>query len=60
MMEDPRAVPYALDVPFSTPAPERIGDRSCNICEYVIYYRRSKDMRRVGLDKFKREASDGY
>jgi phosphate transport system protein len=59
MMEDPRAIPYAFDVLFSARALERIGDRSCNICEYVIYYVRGKDVRHVGLDKFKRETSDG-
>lgn len=58
MMEDPRAIPHALDVLFSARALERIGDRSCNICEYVIYYVRGKDVRHVGLDTVKREASD--
>jgi len=60
MMEDPRAVPHALDV-YSRPGPlERLGDRSCNICAYLIDCERGKDVCHVGLDSVLREASDKY
>lgn len=56
MMEDPRSIPHALDVMFSARALERLGDRACNICEYVIYYVRGKDVRHEGLEALQREA----
>ncbi|MCA3159459.1 MAG: phosphate signaling complex protein PhoU [Burkholderiales bacterium] len=56
MMEDPRSISRALDLLFVSKALERIGDHSKNMCEYVIYMVKGRDVRHIGVDRLEAEA----
>jgi phosphate transport system protein len=55
MSSDPRAIPVALNLIWIAKALERVGDRSCNICEYVIYYALGKDVRHLSLEQTQKD-----
>jgi len=51
MQEQPDAIPAQLDRLWCARSFERIGDRCKNLCEFVLYLVRGKDVRHTGLAK---------
>ncbi|MFP4648084.1 MAG: phosphate signaling complex protein PhoU [Halorhodospira sp.] len=57
MMKTPEIIPRAMDVMWTARSLERIGDRSRNICEYVIYFVRGKNVRHISYEQMAQEAT---
>lgn len=55
MMEDPRSIPFLMDIIWSARSLERIGDRCCNICEYIIYFVKGRDVRHASVEQLEQE-----
>ncbi len=51
MAQEQTMIPACLSALWAARALERIGDRSCNICEYVVYLVGGKDIRHTSYEK---------
>ena len=51
MQESPDMIPGVLQVMWCAQAIERVGDRCQNICEYIIYFVKGKDVRHLEEDE---------
>ncbi len=58
MRRDIDGIPNAIEIIWATRSLERVADRACNICEYVIYFARGKDIRHSSLKQIKKVARE--
>ncbi|MGC8468153.1 MAG: phosphate signaling complex PhoU family protein, partial [Acidithiobacillus sp.] len=59
MMEDPRTITAAIDALFIAKAVERVGDHARNVCEYVIYLAKGRNVRHIPLEQVAKDLQKG-
>ncbi len=51
MMADADSIPQAVDILWTIRSLERVADRSCNICEHIVYFVKGEDIRHLNIDE---------
>jgi phosphate transport system protein len=59
MAADSKTIPAILNILWAARAMERMGDRCCNIAEYIFYLVHGRDIRHIALDDAVAEIAAG-